>query len=78
MAALPVGLTRNQLAVVGLVTVTFMTTAVALAGTAPAPATFSARVAPGPHGVEKPPVPSRESRTRFGVTAVKRSPRPAR
>src|SRR5439155_12438911 len=64
----PDGNTVAKPAAVGLVTVTFITAAVASAGTGPFPATARSRVVSGPHGVEN-PLPTRESRMRVGVGA---------
>ncbi len=58
-------------------TVTFNTTASALAGTPPSPPTDTVRVVFGPHGVVNPPVlpvPGRESSTRAGANAWKYEP----
>src|SRR5713226_4578813 len=71
----PDGQAVRKLPAVGLVTVTFSTTAVGgveavIRGTPPCPATVTAIVCPAPSGLEKPPVPFRVSRMRAGVSPV--------
>ena len=63
--ATPDGQTVAKPAAVGLVSVTFNATAVAFPGT---PGTARSRVCPADHGVENPPVPTRESRMRLGLS----------
>src|SRR5438105_3808108 len=75
----PSGQTVKKLGAVVSVTVTFRTTAVGacaslIVGTAPCPATISDRWLLEARGVLQPPVPSRLSRMRMGVTPVKPLP----
>src|SRR2546423_1587924 len=56
----PLGHSVTTPALVGFVTVTFRTNApTPVTGTPPRPGPVRSRPSPGPHGVEKPPVPSR-------------------
>ena len=67
----PVGNSVRKLPAVVFVTVTFSTTApTPVAGSPPAPATGMLLVCCGPNGPLMPPVPSRVSRMRAGVTGV--------
>ena len=69
--AAPVGQIVRWVAAVGKTPVTLSMTASAPAGTVVAPpATCTVRVWLAPHGELWPPVPSRESSTRFGVIDV--------
>src|SRR6478735_4955408 len=65
----PLGHTVTWLAMLGLVTVTFITTAdTPDAGTPPRPVTCSERVTPPLNGVAVVPLPVRESMSRAGVS----------
>src|SRR5262245_47656304 len=68
--ACPPGHTVTKLEPTVSVTVTFSVTVLAFGGTPATPATRRLRAVHDDHGVAYPPVPSRESRTRTGVTAV--------
>jgi hypothetical protein len=73
-SAAPVGYTVRNDPAVDAVTVTFMMTADAEAGTPATPVTVSGRGAPAASAAFQPPVVVRESRTRVGTTGWKPPP----
>src|SRR5438132_1059662 len=73
-AVVPSGQTTRSLAAVGPSTVTLSTTAFAVPGTPPLPATGTIMVCPWPSGELNPPVPLRVSTIRVGLSTANDAP----